>query len=86
MTRYLFWRILQIIPVLFIISFIVFFLVYVAGDPVSLMLPEDATEEDRQVLREALGWINRLSFSTETTCGACYKETSGRLTTTVAMP
>ncbi|GAK14179.1 LOW QUALITY PROTEIN: dipeptide transport system permease protein DppB [Geomicrobium sp. JCM 19039] len=56
MTRYLFWRILQIIPVLFIISFIVFFLVYVAGDPVSLMLPEDATEEDRQVLREALGW------------------------------
>ncbi|MFB4160094.1 ABC transporter permease [Geomicrobium sp. JSM 1781026] len=55
MTRYLFWRILQIIPVLFIISFIVFFLVYVAGDPVSLMLPEDATEEDRQVLREALG-------------------------------
>ncbi|GAJ98548.1 LOW QUALITY PROTEIN: dipeptide transport system permease protein DppB [Geomicrobium sp. JCM 19055] len=55
MTKYLFWRILQIIPVLLIISFIVFMLVYVAGDPVSLMLPDDATEEDRQLLREALG-------------------------------
>lgn len=47
-------RILQIIPVLLIISFIVFFLMYMAGDPAALMLPEDASPEDIQKLREAL--------------------------------
>lgn len=46
---------LQMIPVLFFISLIVFILVRVTGDPVALMLPETATEEDRQVLTEALG-------------------------------
>lgn len=53
--KYFIRRLLQIIPVLLIISFIVFALVFVAGDPVALMLPEDATEEDREILREALG-------------------------------
>lgn len=48
-------RLLQIIPVLLIITFVVFTLVYVAGDPVSLMLPEDASPADREALREALG-------------------------------
>lgn len=33
----------------------VFVLVYMAGDPVALMLPEDASEADREALREALG-------------------------------
>ncbi|MFD1414405.1 ABC transporter permease [Oceanobacillus jeddahense] len=55
MKKYLLNRILQIIPVLFIISFVVFVLVYVAGDPVALMLPEDASESDRQAMRDALG-------------------------------
>lgn len=55
MGKYLLRRILQIIPVLFIISFIVFCLVFVAGDPVALMLPEDASQEDIENLREALG-------------------------------
>ncbi|GAA0350124.1 ABC transporter permease [Bacillus horti] len=54
MTKYIIRRLLQIIPVLFIISFFVFALVHLAGDPVSLMLPEDATEEDRAALRAAL--------------------------------
>lgn len=48
-------RILQIIPVLLIISFIVFTLVFVAGDPIALLLPEDATAEDIATLRGALG-------------------------------
>jgi peptide/nickel transport system permease protein len=48
-------RLLQIIPVLFIITFVVFVLVYLAGDPVALMLPEDASEADREALRTALG-------------------------------
>ncbi|MGM0838668.1 MAG: ABC transporter permease [Bacillota bacterium] len=55
MGKYLVRRLLQIIPVLFIISFIVFCLVFVAGDPVALMLPEDASQEDIDQLRTALG-------------------------------
>lgn len=55
MGKYLIRRLFQIIPVLFIISFIVFLLVFVAGDPVALMLPEDASQEDIEQLKEALG-------------------------------
>ncbi|WP_077215027.1 ABC transporter permease [Bacillus dakarensis] len=55
MGKFLVRRLLQIIPVLFIISFIVFCLVFVAGDPVALMLPEDASQEDIEQLRESLG-------------------------------
>lgn len=55
MGKYLIRRLLQIIPVLFIISFIVFCLVFVAGDPVALMLPEDASQEDIDQLRTSLG-------------------------------
>lgn len=55
MNNYFVRRILQIIPVLFIISFIVFTLVFVAGDPVSLMLPDDAPPEAREELMETMG-------------------------------
>ena len=55
MAKFLLRRILEIIPVLLIISFIVFTLVFVAGNPVALMLPEDASTEDIIALEEALG-------------------------------
>lgn len=55
MRKYIIRRILQIIPVLLLISLLVFGLVHIAGDPVALMLPEEATEEDRERLRSALG-------------------------------
>lgn len=55
MKKYLIWRFIQIIPVLFIISLFVFGLLYVAGDPVALMLPEDSTSEQKERLRVALG-------------------------------
>lgn len=55
MGRYVLKSLLQIIPVLFIVSLIVFILVRVTGDPVALMLPETATAEDRAVLTQALG-------------------------------
>lgn len=55
MLKFIVKKLLEIIPVLLIISFIVFTLVYVAGDPVALMLPEDATQEDINALREAMG-------------------------------
>jgi len=54
-VKFLMKSILQIIPVMFLISLIVFVLVHITGDPVSLMLPEDATEEDRIILTQALG-------------------------------
>ncbi|WP_078380073.1 ABC transporter permease [Sutcliffiella halmapala] len=53
--KFLLTNILRIIPVLFIITIIVFILVRVTGDPVSLMLPETATDEDRTALQESLG-------------------------------
>ncbi|MGE6415245.1 ABC transporter permease [Planococcus kocurii] len=53
--KYLLVSLLKTIPVLFLITLIVFLLVRVTGDPVSLMLPETATEEQRDSLREALG-------------------------------
>ena len=55
MIRFLLKRLLEFIPVLLIISFIVFTLVFVAGDPVALMLPEDASTEDIEQLKTALG-------------------------------
>jgi|SRR5699024_6365624 len=55
MRSFIIKRLLQIIPVLFIISFIVFLLVHIAGDPVVLMLSEEATAEDVENLRNALG-------------------------------
>lgn len=47
--------IFQLVPVMFLISIIVFILVYLSGDPVTLMLSETATDEDRRILIAALG-------------------------------
>lgn len=55
MIKFLLKRLLEFIPVLLIISFIVFALVFIAGDPVALMLPEDASQEDIEALQIALG-------------------------------
>ncbi|WP_353625989.1 hypothetical protein [Bacillus sp. JCM 19041] len=46
---------LQVVPSLLILTFIIFCLVYVAGDPASMMLPENATAADREMLRDSLG-------------------------------
>lgn len=55
MAKYIIRSLLQVVPVLFIITLVVFVLVHVTGDPVTMMLPDTATAEDRQILREALG-------------------------------
>ncbi|GAA3407336.1 ABC transporter permease [Paenibacillus hodogayensis] len=55
MQKYMFRQLLLMIPTLFIIATIVFFLVQVTGDPVALLLPETATDEDKLVLTQALG-------------------------------
>ncbi|WP_221564558.1 ABC transporter permease [Alkalihalobacillus sp. TS-13] len=53
--KYFLNRTAQVIPVLLIVSFILFFLVHISGDPVDIMLSENATEEDRETLRQSLG-------------------------------
>ena len=55
MRAYLARRLLQTIPVLLIVTVLVFALVRLSGDPVTLMLPEDASAEQVALLREALG-------------------------------
>jgi ABC-type dipeptide/oligopeptide/nickel transport system permease component len=54
MQQYIFRRLLQGVLVLVLLAVIVFALGRATGDPVSLMLPEDATKEDRARLREIL--------------------------------
>ncbi|NTA83839.1 ABC transporter permease [Agrobacterium tumefaciens] len=53
--RYLLRSLFQIVPVLYIVSLIVFILVYLTGDPSALLVPEDATEADRLALVAAWG-------------------------------
>jgi peptide/nickel transport system permease protein len=55
MSRYIGRRLLQVVPTLLIIVTAVFLMLYVAGDPVVLMLGDDATPEQIASLREALG-------------------------------
>ncbi|ETP67291.1 ABC transporter permease [Planococcus glaciei] len=54
--KYFFQSLLKTIPVLILITLIVFLLVRVTGDPVSLMLPETATDAERDSLRESMGF------------------------------
>lgn len=58
MGKYMRRRLLQVIPVLLIVTVVVFFMVHLSGDPTSMMLPQDATQEARENLREALD-LNR---------------------------
>lgn len=55
MQRYVIKRLLQSIFVLFGAATVVFFIVRLTGDPVTLMLSPSATVEDAQLLREQLG-------------------------------
>ncbi len=55
MTLYFLRRLLQMIPVMIGITLIVFVLLRVSGDPVLLMLPEDAPQSQVDTLRRNLG-------------------------------
>jgi peptide/nickel transport system permease protein len=55
MQRYIFWRILQSLVTLIVLSMIIFALCRLIGDPIMLMLPDDASQEDVAQLRTALG-------------------------------
>lgn len=58
MTIYILRRVAEMIPVLLGITAIIFGLLRLSGDPVVLMLPEDAPREQFDQLREHLG-LNR---------------------------
>lgn len=55
MVKYVLNRIFHSFLVMFTISFIVFFIMFKAGDPVELMLPPDASQQDVIQMRQALG-------------------------------
>jgi peptide/nickel transport system permease protein len=53
---YLLRRCLQSLLVLFGVSFVVFFILYLTGDPAMVLLPPEATPEDIRRFREAMGF------------------------------
>ncbi|WP_134704224.1 ABC transporter permease [Ammoniphilus sp. YIM 78166] len=56
MKGYVLKRVLSLFPVLFLVSIIVFMIIHLTpGDPVSVMLGEEASQEDIDRLREQLG-------------------------------
>lgn len=55
MTGAIIRRLIQVIPVLILISIVTFMLTRLSGDPTTLLLPLDATEQERDALREQLG-------------------------------
>ena len=56
MTVYLLRRLGQAVLVLLGVSFVVFFILYLTGDPALVLLPPDATAEDIRKFREAMGF------------------------------
>jgi peptide/nickel transport system permease protein len=55
MQRYIFFRLIQAIVALWLLSTAVFFILHVTGDPVSYLLPPDASAFQEQQLKESLG-------------------------------
>ena len=56
MIVYLLRRLAQAVLVLLGVSFVVFFILYLTGDPALLLLPPDATAEDIRNFRQAMGF------------------------------
>ncbi len=57
MKKYLLKRLLTLIPVLFIVSLVIFTLIHLTpGDPARIMLGDQASEAEVQVLREKMGF------------------------------
>ncbi len=61
MQRYIVTRLCQSVLALLAISLLVFFMSRLTGDPTTLMLPDDASQEDIAQLRRALGLDRPLS-------------------------
>ncbi|HLQ73396.1 MAG TPA: ABC transporter permease, partial [Bacillota bacterium] len=56
MVNYIIKRVLALIPVLFVVSVVIFSIIHMTpGDPASIILGQDATKEQINDLREQLG-------------------------------
>jgi peptide/nickel transport system permease protein len=55
MIAFIVQRLLQGVVVMLVVGFIAFSLFNFVGDPVSLMLPPEATQADREAMRQSLG-------------------------------
>ncbi|MCP4165171.1 MAG: ABC transporter permease [Chloroflexi bacterium] len=55
MQRYLIRRVLEIIPTIFILTLIVFFVIRLKGDPIAQLAPFDLNQEEIEMLRSAYG-------------------------------
>jgi peptide/nickel transport system permease protein len=53
--RYLIGRLLQSIVSIFVVSLVVFALVRLSGDPVTIMMPAEASQKDIELMRASLG-------------------------------
>ncbi|WP_251552124.1 ABC transporter permease [Neobacillus muris] len=61
MYFYILKRILSLVPVLFVVSIVAFLLIYLTpGDPVSVMLGQEASAEQIEALREQMGFNDPL--------------------------
>ena len=56
MTTYLVRRLAQSLVVLLGVSFVVFFILHLTGDPAAVLLPPDASAEDLQRFRQMMGF------------------------------
>lgn len=55
MARYILLRLIQAVATILIVTLIIFVIVRLIGDPTHLMLPPEATEADRELLRVQMG-------------------------------
>ena len=55
MLSYLLHRLAHSVFVLFLVTIVAFLLVLLSGDPVAIMLPIHATEQDRLTLQREMG-------------------------------
>jgi peptide/nickel transport system permease protein len=79
MWRYVMHRVLQIFPVMFGVSLIVFLLMhFTPGDPALLMLGERATEEQLQAMRQEMGLLEPLPVQYARFLGAALRGDLGR--------
>lgn len=55
MQRFIFYRLIQSVVALLVLSMIIFYLIRLGGDPALLLLPETATESDYKFMKAKLG-------------------------------
>ena len=78
MQRYILRRLLQGVVLLFVLAIIVFALARVTGNPADLMLPDDASAEDRADLMRTLGLDRPLHEQLLTFLGGAVRGDLGR--------